>query len=83
MGNEFIEEGVLAPGASKEADFVDSEGGETAAYGMLAPLYIYVMGWISYVDANKTPRRTVFCRRYNKGLKRFVPVENPDYERDD
>jgi hypothetical protein len=28
-------------------------------------------------------RRTAFCRRYERQLDRFFPVDNPDYENAD
>ncbi|MHB8484941.1 MAG: hypothetical protein ACYDCM_04290 [Candidatus Acidiferrales bacterium] len=44
---------------------------------------LYVMGWIEYTDDLKIRRRTAFCRRYDFGFMRFVPVGNRDYEHSD
>jgi hypothetical protein len=43
---------------------------------------VYVMGWIEYsnVDGSVKCPRTAFCRKYAWELKRFIPVDNPDYE---
>jgi hypothetical protein len=45
------------------------------------------MGWVNYIDANQTPRRTSFCREYrvleNSGRGRLFAVENLDYENEE
>jgi hypothetical protein len=44
---------------------------------------LYVMGWISYEDRNKVLRRTAFCRVYDPITKRFIGVDDPDYEHEE
>ncbi len=82
MGNEFLPEGDIYAGATVEGDFAD-HGDETTAFSPKVRLPIYVMGWIDYTDESGIPRRTVFCRKYHFDERRFVPVKNPDYERED
>ena len=53
----------------KEFDFV-----------MAGTKVLYVIGWIGYQDELRIYRRTAFCRRYDLGLRRFIAVDNPDYE---
>ena len=38
------------------------------------------MGWVDYQDDSEISRRVNFCRRFDRGDNRFVPVKNPDYE---
>lgn len=40
---------------------------------------IYLVGVVKYRDNLTNLRRTFFCRRFDPELKRFVPVEDPDY----
>ena len=42
---------------------------------------LYVMGWIEYSDEVPVTRRMAFCRVFSvSDGRRFVPVQNPDYE---
>ncbi|MGD9730540.1 MAG: hypothetical protein AB7U45_00050 [Desulfamplus sp.] len=41
---------------------------------------LYFFGYIDYQDSISTIRRTAFCRRYIRETKRFVTVEDEDYE---
>ena len=41
---------------------------------------LYFFGHIDYLDNIGTTRRTAFCRRYSRETKRFVKVEDEDYE---
>jgi hypothetical protein len=43
----------------------------------------YCLGYIAYKDGVGRSYRTAFLRRYNGSLKRFTPVDNPDYEYQD
>lgn len=45
--------------------------------------YIYVMGWVEYVDKLNTRRRTAFCRAYRMPEGRFFAVTDPDYEHEE
>ena len=52
--------------------------------GMAGDHPLYVMGWISYIDALGTIRRTAFCRKWNHGKRRFVREDDdPDYEHEE
>jgi hypothetical protein len=82
MGNEFIADVRLAPDSSKIGDFIDHDG-KTASTMSNAQRGTYVMGWIAYRDDNNIPRRMTFCRQWDGPLRRFVSVDNPDYERED
>jgi hypothetical protein len=42
-----------------------------------------VLGWIGYTDDLGIWRITAFCRQYDTFKKRFVPVDNTDYENSD
>ncbi len=42
--------------------------------------YLYLMGWIDYVDALKIRRTTRFCRLYDPDTDRFTPVDDAEYE---
>lgn len=46
-------------------------------------LTLWVLGWIEYRDAEATPRRTTFCRRFDPEKRRFVRVDDPDYEHEE
>ncbi len=41
---------------------------------------LFVMGWIEYRDTRKVSRRTAFCRRFDRGIGRYIAVKDPDYE---
>jgi hypothetical protein len=44
--------------------------------------HLCLAGWVVYEDGRHRARTTFFCRRYTHGLdKRFVPVDDPDYEK--
>lgn len=43
----------------------------------------YFFGYIQYRDDVGIVRRMTFCRRYNVGTKRFVDVNDPEYEYSD
>jgi hypothetical protein len=42
--------------------------------------HLYVMGWLEYIDDLKIKRSTAFCREYRASERRFVAVDNIDYE---
>jgi len=42
---------------------------------------VYIMGWIEYSDDLGIGRRTAFCRRFDPTTNRFMPVDDPDYEK--
>lgn len=44
---------------------------------------LYILGWIGYTDDLGIYRITGFCRCYDVGKDRFVPVDDPDYEYSD
>jgi hypothetical protein len=55
----------------------------TAAH-VVNPFNVYAVGYVRYVDKrHQNPRRTVFARIYDYRLKRFIPVEQSDYEYSD
>jgi hypothetical protein len=41
---------------------------------------LYVLGWIGYTDDLGIYRITAFCRRYDTRKRRFIPVDDADYE---
>jgi hypothetical protein len=41
---------------------------------------LYFLGYIDYLDNIRTIRRTAFCRRYIQETKRFIKVDDEDYE---
>jgi hypothetical protein len=41
---------------------------------------IFLRGYLAYVDANGTRRRTAFCRPLDLNTKRFVKTNDPDYD---
>lgn len=43
----------------------------------------YFFGYIQYRDDVDIVRRMTFCRRYNAGTKRFIEVNDPEYEYSD
>jgi hypothetical protein len=43
----------------------------------------WVLGWIEYIDGAGNVRRTAFCRQWSNEHGRFLPIDNPDYERAD
>jgi hypothetical protein len=84
--NDFVRHKHLEPGRSRAVRFSSEEvlGEEAKAIAASAEVYrLYVMGFVDYEDDIGTVRRTAFCRMYYPGLKRFRPVENPDYEYSD
>jgi hypothetical protein len=44
---------------------------------------IYVLGNIAYADNRGVIRRTAFCRKYDRARRRFVAVDDPDYEHEE
>ena len=41
----------------------------------------YIVGWVRYVDSLGNSRETSFCRRLRHDKpRRFVPIDDPDYE---
>jgi hypothetical protein len=40
---------------------------------------LFLFGYLKYTDGRGILRRTYFCRRYDRELRRFVQEENPDY----
>jgi murein DD-endopeptidase MepM/ murein hydrolase activator NlpD len=71
----------LSPGEPCTIDFESEK--KLAASGpeiLRGEHFLYVMGWIEYVDDLKIKRRVNFCRRYDNTEGRFFPVHDPDYE---
>ena len=79
LGNELFSNVRIPPGVSKEADFLDGKGA-TMDHWAGSQYVIFVMGWVDYQDDSEISRRVNFCRRFDRGDNRFVPVKNPDYE---
>jgi hypothetical protein len=73
---------VLTPGEKLPQLHLGSVSKERYFPGIyMAERYEYVFfGQIVYEDANHTRRETGFCRRYDAKRKRFVRVDDPDYE---
>jgi hypothetical protein len=46
-------------------------------------MFLYILGFVSFSDKLTGNRYSLFARRYDPGEQRFVPVNNPDYERED
>lgn len=48
-------------------------------------VFIYLMGVVLFADSDLQERWMGFCRKYviRRGERRFVPVDNPDYEYED
>jgi hypothetical protein len=44
---------------------------------------IIVLGWVAYRDDAGIERRTAFCRRWSVDRKRFMPVEDTDYQHEE
>jgi hypothetical protein len=42
--------------------------------------YLFLMGWIDYVDDLRIRRTTRFCRLYDAPSERFSAVEDTEYE---
>jgi hypothetical protein len=45
--------------------------------------FLWIIGWVEYVDELGNTRRTAFCRRWEIYSLRFVPVEDSEYEHAD
>jgi hypothetical protein len=89
-GNNFLGNAVLAAGAATLGTFhsVELIQDEAHAIGLGRDGWkLYVMGWVTYIDANQTSRRTSFCREYmvleNSGRGRLFAVEDLDYENEE
>lgn len=52
--------------------------GKTITNGDSSQFYFF--GYIQYSDGIGTVRRMAFCRRYNPATKRFVEIDDPEYE---
>lgn len=82
-----LEPGQSAPGVFQSEKSMGEEG--VSLWLGDSGWMLWVMGWISYTDDRKTPRRTSFCRAYMKGPSEhpddghFAAVENPDYEHEE
>lgn len=57
---------------------VNSWRGKTITHGDSSQFYFF--GYIQYSDDIGTVRRMAFCRRYNPATKRFVEINDPEYE---
>ncbi|MCX7192358.1 MAG: hypothetical protein NTY60_01810 [Proteobacteria bacterium] len=57
---------------------VRSWRGKTITGGDSSPYYF--LGYIQYRDGIDIVRRMAFCRRYNPATKRFVEIDDPEYE---
>jgi hypothetical protein len=86
-GNDLLGNAVVPAGAAMIGTFYSIELIQDEAHAVALGRdgwKLYVMGWVTYIDANKTPRRTSFCREYREledsGRGRLVPVDNADYE---
>jgi hypothetical protein len=89
-GNDFLGGTTLAAGAATigSCDSLEPIRDEAHSIGLGRDGWkLYVMGWVNYIDANQTPRRTSFCREYrvleNSGRGRLFAVENLDYENEE
>jgi hypothetical protein len=88
-GTGVVKPCTLAPGQEALGDIKGDTPLAMGARGILigaANLYLWVMGWIAYVDDLDTPRRTYFCRVYKANTDTggsYVAVANPDYEAED
>lgn len=51
---------------------------KTITNGDSSPFYFF--GYIQYRDSIDIVRRMTFCRKYNPATKRFVEVDDPEYE---
>jgi len=86
IGRIRLQPGVSRPGLFLSENVMGSEGTavQTGSGGMWG---FWVMGWIEYIDASNTKRRTAFCRKYrvpegaNEG--RFFAVDDTDYEHEE
>jgi len=52
-----------------------------------SPDSLYVMGWVEYRDGtydletdSQLTRRTAFCRKFDTSTRRFVRIDDDDYE---
>ena len=83
-GNNPIAPGtVIEAGSSVPALFLSGGTfGDTSLPVMGVTYRFFVMGWLEYVDLNDTKRRTAFCQELisGPGGKRYVAVEDPDYQ---
>jgi hypothetical protein len=79
------EETVILPGAfvaerfNREEELTEPERADLQA----GQRFLYVLGWIGYVDDIKIYRRMAFCRIFHTGNRRFVSTDDPDYEYSD
>ncbi len=64
------------------AEIVRSWRGKTVTNSDKAPHY-YFFGYVQYADSVGALRCVAFCRRYDVGTKRFVNVEDAEYEYSD
>jgi hypothetical protein len=76
---------VLASGKSVPHIFVrrdplSKDGAEALQAGTK---FLYVMGWVEYLDELDIRRTTRFCRLYDPRKKRFYPVDDAEYESQD
>lgn len=75
---------TLSPGEPHTVTFTSEEPLDvTGPAIMQKQVFLYVMGWIEYVDDLKIKRRIDFCRQYSVASHRFVAVTDPDYESKD
>jgi hypothetical protein len=79
--NDLIEPRRFMPGATDQYVFPLNEDISLLnvyAEGNGEELRFY--GYIVYEDDLKNTRTTYFCRKYDRDLNRFTPVDDPDYE---
>ena len=40
--------------------------------------FLYLSGWLDYEDGTGNTRSTFFCRKFDRALERFTPVDDPE-----
>ncbi len=81
---------LVYAGSSQTLTFESSEAMQEHGPQILPnlDLQLYVMGWIEYRDGafrdgQFLTRRTAFCRRYDSDKRRFVRIQDEDYEHEE
>lgn len=87
-GNEFLGHPSLKPGASIPGVFqsIGVMPNEQVAVNILCGnegWRLWVMGWVEYADAERFVRRMRFCRIWSANDRRFIDVDNRDYDYED
>ncbi len=85
-GSKYLNAGESMQATFRKDDGILQQGDVSEIVGPSTnSRFLYVLGFVRYHDDSDPPipRRTVFCRRFDRRTGRFTPVADEDYENAD